>query len=968
MKTILVSLHHYNGQGLDSWIDHGAGMTYTAAKEAGCDIDFLDMKTLSNDDELKEKLKGYDLVAISLKSSYYSIGMKVTKFAKAQGSKVMIGGYHATAAPNELIENPDIDYIFKGESEITFPKFLKDCSNFKRTIVGEKPQNLDILPFIDRSIYREPIENCDNWWHVDNRQENKTTQALRRYLSRKTMTTVMAARGCPYNCAFCQPLERNHFGRKLRRRSVNSLITELKQLKDLYNPDCVMIHDDTFLLQPKWLEEFIERYPEINLPFWASGRADGICKYPDLVKKLVKVGWELISVGFESGSQRVLDKLKKGTTVEQNLEAARIIKSNGAKVYANYITGIPWETKWDVQASAKMADTIAAEMPSWAYFTPYPGCELGEECIRRGWSLLNRETYDRCPSGKKVKYVDYDYIGKVRQGMREETYPEFCDIIIPSYNNEEYTIACIESIKKHTKPGSYRIIWVDNASKSTAKVDEVIDKTDHITIKNTTNEGFVGAINKGLEVSDAPNVCLLNNDTVVSKNWLNKLITSLHKSKDIGIIGALTNYGKGSAVDSHHSLTLHSGLLPSDAPAWDLAKINLNLEKRHSGRSEPIIFVAFLCAIIKREVINKVGHLDPNYAMGMWDDLDYNRGVRKAGYKTEIALDTCIQHHGRATFNLVQTKEGFDVDALLKKNKAYLDKKWKKDQVNDTFIISRAVYDTLGNKQGLGILTNHRLEMMQRYFINSLKNQTDQGFTIYMVVGADDNEATAKIKSLNWGNLNVKFIYTDGNMTDWKSSVSVSKNYGQEKDIGCPEYIVRNCNHPLANIMARLDTDDWVAPGWIAHMRHMAATIPESHFLINYQVISQAPDGILCNFHAPHNRARTSPFIVLVQKEEPRISPYRDTHLNMGRLFAFVHNIPPSYVFMVVHGENRSNRIYLKDKYIGGVEECKIVSIKKEKNIRHSPDRKNYPGTDWRSRIANAEQDRLISKQSGGQG
>ena len=942
MKTILVSLYHYNGQGLDSWIDHGAGMTYTAAKKAGCDIGFLDMKSLFNDDELKERLKGYDLVAISLKSSYYPIAMKVIKFAKSQGSKVMIGGYHATAAPHELIENPDIDYIFKGESEITFPEFLKDCSKFERTIIGEKPQNLDTLHFIDRSIYREPLENCEGWWYGG---------------KLKRMTTVMAARGCPYNCAFCQPLERNHFGRKLRRRSVNSLITELKQLRELYNPDCVMIHDDTFLLQPKWLEEFIERYPEINLPFWASGRADGICKYPDLVKCLVNVGWELISVGFESGSQRVLNKLKKGTTVEQNLKSAQIIKSAGAKVYANYITGIPWETKWDIQATAKMADEIAAEMPSWAYFTPYPGCELGEECIKRGWSLLDRNSYDRCPSGKKVKYVDYEYIGKVRQGMREKTYPEFCDIIIPSYNNEEYTIACIESIKKHTKPGTYRIIWVDNASKSSDKVDKVIENTDHITIKNATNEGFVGAINKGLEKSDAPNVCLLNNDTIVSNNWLKKLITSLRKSKGMGIIGALTNYGKGSAVDSHHSLTLHSSLLPPDAPAWDLDKINTNLEERHSGRTEPIIFVAFLCAVIKREVIDKVGHLDPNYEMGMWDDLDYNRGVRKAGYKTEIALDTCIHHHGRATFNLVQKDEGFDVDKLLKRNKAYLDKKWKNNQANDTLIISRAIYDTLGTEHGLGILTNHRLEVMQRYFINSLKNQTDQAFTIYIVVGAEDNETTIKIKSLDWGNLNVKFIHVDNDMSNWESSVDISKNYGQEKDVGCPEYIVRNCNHPLARIMARLDTDDWVTPGWIAHMKHMADTIPETHFLINYQVISQAPDGRLCHFYSPHNRGRTSPFIALVQKEEPRISPYRDSHLNMGRLFAFVHNIPPSYVFMVVHGENRSNRIYSKDIYIG--DDVELIQHKRtQKETTKVPTklkRKKHPGTNWKARIANAK-------------
>ena len=666
MKTLIVALYPYNGQGLDSWHDHGAGMTYTAAKNAGCDIDFLDMKTLNSDRELKLLMKGYDLISFGLKSSYYPIGMKIIKIAKELGQKTLVGGYHATAAPNELIENPDIDYIFQGESEITFPEFLKDCSKFKRTIVGEKPSNLDLLPFIDRSIYREPLENCANWWYG-----GKLTK----------MTTVMAARGCPYKCAFCQPLEVNHFGKKLRRRSVDNLIKELRQLKELYNPDCLMIHDDTFLIQPKWIEEFIDRYPEINLPFWAAGRADGICEHPDLVHRLVKVGWDLISVGFESGSQAMLDKMKKETTVEQNYEAAKIIRSAGAKIYANYMIGLPWETKEDIQATAIMADKIKAEMPSWAFFTPYPGCELGEECINEGLSLLDRNHYDRCPYGQKVKGVDYQYVDAVLRGLRGEGDIKesiLCDIIIPTYENEEFTISCLNSIKQCTAPGTFRVIWVDNASSNTYKVEQVILDMPHISIKMPKNEGFVNAINKGLEISNTPYVCLLNNDTIVSNNWLSKLISTLQNDPKLGIVGALTmpDLRGNGMMDSHHSLSLHNTLLPSEIMNSDMETINRHLEQVYSGRTSATPFVAFLCAVIKREVIDKVGFLDPNYEMGMWDDNDYNIAARKLGYRTEFAIDTCIYHKGRGTFNMLQEKEGFDVNALLQKNRAYMDKKW----------------------------------------------------------------------------------------------------------------------------------------------------------------------------------------------------------------------------------------------------------------------------------------------------
>lgn len=677
MKNLIVALYPYQGQGLDAWHDHGAGMTFTAAKNAGCDVSFLDMKTLHNDEELKISLRGYDLIAFGLKSSYYSIGMKVINIAKSIGAKTLVAGYHVTAAIEQLIENPNIDYIFKGESEITFPIFLRAPHLFDRIIEGEKPQDLDALPFFDRSIYRNPTEPVTGWWYGPNRHQ---------------MVSVMAARGCPYECGFCQPIEHNHFGRKLRRRSVDSVIAELKWLKDLYNPDCVMIHDDTFLIQPKWIEEFIEKYPQIGLPFWASGRADGICKYPHLVNGLVKVGWELVSVGFESGSQRILDLIKKGTTVEQNLEAAKIIKSTGAKIYANYMIGLPQETKQDIQATAKMADLIAAEMPSWAFFTPYPGCELGEECISQGLSLLDRNSYDRCPSGRKVKGVDYEYLNAVLRGLRGDgnIKPAVqCDIIIPAYENEEYTLACLKSIKEQTTPGTYRVILVDNASKDSSKVEQLLSEMPSIFHKMPKNEGFVLATNKGLELSTAPYVCLLNNDTVVSKNWLGKLFNALERDPKLGIVGSLTmpDPRGGGMMDSHHSLSLHNTLLSKEVMQSDMATINAHLEAGYGGRTCPATFVAFLCAVIKREVIDKVGPLDTNYDLGMWDDNDYNLAARALGYKCEFAIDTCIYHKGRSTFTLIQAKEGFDVDALLHKNRLYMEKKWNLGKVNYRAVI-----------------------------------------------------------------------------------------------------------------------------------------------------------------------------------------------------------------------------------------------------------------------------------------
>jgi len=376
---------------------------------------------------------------------------------------------------------------------------------------------------------------------------------------------------------------------------------------------------------------------------------------------------------------------------------------------------------------------------------------------------------------------------------------------------------------------------------------------------------------------------------------------------------------------------------------------------------------------MRREVALIPNLIDTNYDIGTWD-FDLCMNVKKTDWKIATLCDKSLIALNDKTYRFRGYKSGKYYNSLKVKGAKIFEKKWgfssefypnspkkvskRKEEkepekiLDDTFIITRAIYNTIGDGKGIGILDEDRLDMMQRYFINSLRNQTDLNFTLYIAVGTPNNEATVRIKALNYGNLNVKFIYIKDDLSQWESSINKSKNWGREIDTGCPEDLLRKHGHPKATIMARLDNDDWVAPGWVAHMKHMAATKPESHFLINYQVIGQAPDGRLYKFFAPHNRGRTSPFIALVQKKEPRISPYEDIHLNMGSRFASVYNIMPAYVFMVVHGKNRSNRLYQLDKYFEDIEVRKEVSkvipisIKQNKQLNK--------GTDWRARIANA--------------
>jgi len=164
---------------------------------------------------------------------------------------------------------------------------------------------------------------------------------------------------------------------------------------------------------------------------------------------------------------------------------------------------------------------------------------------------------------------------------------------------------------------------------------------------------------------------LLNNDTEVSPYWLDKLTDILYSDEKLGIVGPLTGPPAiKRQYDSHHNIAFQQRArqVPVFPYYRNLIDFNQKLEAMQPRLIGDINFVAFLCGVIKREVIEKVTAfhpsykhgLDTKYDMGMWDDCDYGWAINKVGYKQAIALDTCIIHKGRSTFKVIQEKEGFE--------------------------------------------------------------------------------------------------------------------------------------------------------------------------------------------------------------------------------------------------------------------------------------------------------------------
>lgn len=524
-------------------------------------------------------------------------------------------------------------------------------------------------------------------------------------------------------------------------------------------------------------------------------------------------------------------------------------------------------------------------------------------------------------------------------------------VSILSWLLEDRLIKTLIQIPRTTSMPLNLCLHVQGAEQlSRPKRQEILDATSGFMIRDVFfTKGNLGAAKPRAELikrsAKTPFIFMTDNDMIFQEGSLDKLLEFLKLNPDYGMIDLAHNYLKWHR-------RVHSDWIECIPVNYDEPNI------------VDVDLIGAASIMMRQEVALIPDLIDASYHIGTWD-FDMCLNVKCEGWKIATLCDKQFIAINDKTYRDTRYLAGKVRNKVRLRGLELFEQKWNFSSEyypespkevnlnfktsNDTFVISRAIYNRLGDTPDIGILDEERINLMQKFFLNSLKSQTDLDFTLYLIVGSPENETVKRIKSLDYGDLNVEFIYTTGDLSEWKKSVKKSGNWGREIDSGCPEDLARRCNHPTASIMARLDIDDWVAPGWIAHMKHCCETIDQTHFLLNYQVFGQAPDGRLYRFFAPHNPGRTSPFISLIQKEEPRISPYEDLHLKMGKKFAHVYTIPPSYAFMVVHGGNRSNRIYPLDAFIGNFT-AKVKQTKVEKvtpMIKRTISAKN----DWRSRM-----------------
>ncbi|MEA3346244.1 MAG: radical SAM protein [Chloroflexota bacterium] len=401
------------GKGMEAgWISHGLAHLSSAAKAKGFEVDLIDLRGLESWDHFRQVLskRSPDVVGLTMMSVDYNPVMRCVDIVKKVDPSIVtvVGGPHPTVALDEVAKNQNIDYIVTGEGEITFPELLMDMERGEppeeRVLMGRKPF-LDELPFPDRDLF---LEEWRKWGYDLDSPEVPFVPDLS-----PPFFTIIAARGCIYNCRFCQPAERILFGRDVRTRSARSIIEELKLLRDKYHFASFMFHDDCLTEDREWVRNFCRLYKAegFTQPFACQSRADIIVHHQDMVELMADAGCRLYFIGFESGNDKVLRFLRKGTTREINLEAARTCRKYDIKIWANYMLGIPNETKEEVMDTISMLKEIDPDYYSPSFYTPHPGSDLYDYCLENDLSLVtSHDQYRRNPTEMKIKGVDYEFL------------------------------------------------------------------------------------------------------------------------------------------------------------------------------------------------------------------------------------------------------------------------------------------------------------------------------------------------------------------------------------------------------------------------------------------------------------------------------------------------------------------------------------------------------------------------------
>ncbi len=346
-----------------------------------------------------------DIVGVSAVTPGYLGGLRASARIKEilTGVPVVFGGPHPSSLPEEVVTEPSVDYVLVGESEKAFPDLCTRLRDGAISPASLREVNNLTFETDDEIILTESApflssEDLDELpWPAFHRMDLETyfsgTQTHGIFKRGKRILPIMSARGCPHRCTFCCRV----MGKKIRSRSVESVMTEIRFLVDTYGIDELFFEDDNFTIQRDRALEILHQLaafrPPIYIKFANGIRADMVDK--EILAAMKKARVYSLSFGIESGSTATLTRMKKNLDLGKARENILLAKSMGFLVGANCIIGYPGETVQDAEESLDFFFSLPLDSMAIVNLVPFPGTEVREMCERQGYLTEEAGDWDK---------------------------------------------------------------------------------------------------------------------------------------------------------------------------------------------------------------------------------------------------------------------------------------------------------------------------------------------------------------------------------------------------------------------------------------------------------------------------------------------------------------------------------------------------------------------------------------------
>lgn len=339
--------------------------------------------------EVVQELSRPYIFGISTLTACVNRALEIAKIIKSsfKDSKVIFGGIHPTVLPDEILRNENIDFIVKREGEEVLCELyeaIKNNSDYSK-IKG-------ISYKLNGQIIHNPLAELPDLSNIF----VFPYYLFEKHTDKYNFGFISSSRGCPYDCIFCS--QRSISGRQYRYVPTQIVIDEIELLINKYQQRHINFVDDNFTANKQRVLELSRRMVEKEFYKKATldcqTRADAID--PEILIALKEAGFRLIDIGIETASERLMQLLNKRETVQENIEAVRLVKKYGFGVSGTFIFGLPTETKEERWQAYELAKELELDYVRFNNATPYPGTKLYEIAkqenrlyIENNWSNLN---------------------------------------------------------------------------------------------------------------------------------------------------------------------------------------------------------------------------------------------------------------------------------------------------------------------------------------------------------------------------------------------------------------------------------------------------------------------------------------------------------------------------------------------------------------------------------------------------